>query len=78
MNWRKLFCQPKHNLATKDIKFQGNNKRAYYFALPPSWFTTNRLSLNLIKTCILPFDLKNFAELDNDNISIDNVPIACI
>jgi hypothetical protein len=41
-----------------------------------SWFTTNRLSLNLIKTCILPFALKNFTELDN--ISINNVPIACV
>jgi hypothetical protein len=41
-----------------------------------SLFTTNRLSLYLIKTCILPFVLKNFAALDN--ISINNVPIACV
>jgi hypothetical protein len=48
----------------------------FYFALLHSWFTTHRLSLNLIKTCILPFALKNVSALDN--ISINNVPIACV
>ena len=41
-----------------------------------TWFTSNRLSLNLSKTCIIPFNLKTFVDLKT--IHMNNVPISCV
>ena len=39
-------------------------------------FVSNRLSLNLIKTCVVPFNLKSYVNLDN--IHVNNLPVYCV
>ena len=41
-----------------------------------AWFINNRLSLNLIKTCVMPFSLKTYVNLDN--LHVNYVPIQCV
>ena len=40
------------------------------------WFVSNRLSLNLIKTCVVSFNLKSYVNLDN--IHVNNLPVYCV
>ena len=40
------------------------------------WFINNRLCLNLIKTCILPFGLQGFSTIDG--VCINSNPVACV
>ena len=41
-----------------------------------AWFVNDRLSLNLIKTCVVPFSLKTYVNLDN--LHVNNVPVRCV
>ena len=40
------------------------------------WFISNKLYLNLIKTCLVPFNLKTYVNFDN--IHVNNVPVYCV
>jgi hypothetical protein len=40
------------------------------------WFVNNRLSLNLIKTCVVPFNLKSFIYIDD--IHVNSTLIECV
>ncbi len=41
-----------------------------------NWFVCNKLSLNLMKTCVLPFNTRSFVELDD--ICLNDVLIKCV
>ena len=41
-----------------------------------AWFVNNKLLLNLSKTCVVPFSLKTYVNLNN--LHVNNVPIRCV
>ena len=40
------------------------------------WFVSNRISINSIKTCVVPFNFKSYVNLDN--IHVNNLPVYCV